>query len=259
MRVRKCVTCDGVCVRVCVTMRHHKYEPATQTILKASFALCTQKMFWSHPPEHCPSKRLLNFKTRTKRSPSEPPGNRYRTMLLTSIASPNKTHQPNYTKTYHHSHNHNTLAPSILTRSYYFPSQISHFVSRFLSSKMNGSECSRSVHLCFRPCLTRWSSGIRYTLHRYTRSTLHWRACFLTTQSHTQPTRGPLSSCTKLPGDTTRLFALVAHVYCQWLVHNNFLSVSSHCYIKGRFHETHDFRRTLFTLLNAILIACCAT
>lgn len=94
MRVRKCVTCDGVYVH------HHKYKPATQTILKASFALCAQKMFWSHPPEYCPSKRLLNFKTRTKRSPSEPPGNRYRTMLLTpiSLSSHNKTHQPNYTK-----------------------------------------------------------------------------------------------------------------------------------------------------------------
>ena len=256
MRVRKCVTCDGVCVH------HHKYKPATQTILKASFALCTQKMFWSHPPEYCPSKRLLNFKTRTKRSPSQPPGNRYRTMLSTStlLSSHNKTHQPNYTQnTYHHSHNHNTLAPSILTRCYYFPSQISHFVSRFLSSKMNGSERSRGVHLCFRPCPTRWSSGIRYTLHRYTRSTLHWRPCFLATQSPTQPTRGPLSSCTKLPGDTTRLFALVAHAYCQWLAHNNFLSVSSHCYIKDRFHKPRDFCRTLFALLDAILIACCAT
>lgn len=191
-------------------------------MLVVSFAFCAQKNVGLTHPSSARAKGCLT----SKRVPNALPMS-YReigTGLYFSIIlhsdHPIKPINP-ITQTHHHSHNHNTLALSILARCYYFPSQISHFVSRFLNSKMNGSECSRGLYLCFRPWPTRWSGRIRYTLRRYTRSRLHWRACFLATQAP-QPTRGPFSSCTKLPGDTTRLFALVAHAYCQWLAHNNF-------------------------------------
>lgn len=219
--------CD-VCVCVCVAMRHCVREPLVWNMLDASFCLrahdpvlarnrSRKKKKWSAEGIEPSTHRL-----KSQRSPTSPRGGTCHNTLQnpTSLASPNKTHSHTFTQ-HHHSRTQITLAQSILALSYYFPSQTSTFRPRFLRPKMNGSERSRGVHLCFRPCPTRWSGRIRYTLHRYTRSGHHWRACFLATQAP-HPTGGPLSSCTKLPGGTTRLFALVAHAYCQWLAHNNF-------------------------------------
>lgn len=124
----------------------------------------------------------------------------------------------------------------MLARCYHFPSQKSKSVSRVLRSKMNGSGSSLGVGTCFRPCWTRWSDRIAVYMLRYTRTRHHWRGCFLATQAP-QPTGGPVSGCTKLSGDTTRLLYLVAHAYCQWLAHNNFSAFRAIAILRTEFSK----------------------
>lgn len=128
----------------------------------------------------------------------------------------------------------NSLALSILAHCYYFPSQFAKSLSRVLGSKMNGSARSLGVAICFRPCRTQWSGRILVYMLRYTRTGHHWRRRFLATQDP-QPTRGPISSCTNLPGHTTRLFYLVAHAYCQWLAHSNFSAFRAIAILRDKF------------------------